>query len=304
MQIRRGAIMGGTGQPRALGVEGAGGRLRRHALLAAALLSLGAAAPAAADPFGALKSMIPSLPGARPKTDPAAQAGPAPAGAPAPMGMREATAVAPLHGLGTDAVAVVETASPGAPVQSMDYVFAKQTINLGPSGKLTMSYLTGCRTEAIQGGVVTVALTGSKVAGGKLTEKTTPGCRAATPKILASASEAGATVNRVTPFSGVNWSERALRSSQPVFKWDKAVAVDSLRVKDMDAAGEPVLWQAAIAKDWIAYPPTAAKLSPGMPYKAEALAGDKVVAAALFSIDPALDVADSLASRVVPLSAP
>lgn len=287
--------MGGTGQPRALGGDAAAARLRRHALLAASLLSLGVAAPAAADPFGALKSMIPSLPGSKPKADPAA---------PAAMGMREATAVAPLHGLGTDAVAVVETASPGAPVQSMDYVFAKQTINLGPSGKMTMSYLTGCRMEAIQGGVVTVALSGSKVAGGKLTEKVTPGCKAATPKILASASEAGATVNRVTPFSGVNWSERALRSSQPVFKWDKAVGPVTVRVKDMETVGEPVLWQVAIDRDWVAYPASAAKLAPGMPYKAEALAGDKVVAAALFSIDPALDVADSLASRVVPLSAP
>jgi hypothetical protein len=76
----------------------------------------------------------------------------------------------------------------------------------------------------------------------------------------------------------------------------------------MDAPGEPVLWQAAVARDWIAYPPAAARLAPGMPYKAEALsgpaAGDKVVAAALFSIDPALDVADNIATRVVPLSAP
>jgi hypothetical protein len=34
------------------------------------------------------------------------------------------------------------------------------------------------------------------------------------------------------------------------------------------------------------------------------LAGDRVVASALFSIDPTLDEADSLANRVVPLSAP
>ena len=78
----------------------------------------------------------------------------------------------------------------------------------------------------------------------------------------------------------------------------------TLRVKDMDTEGQPVLWQTAVAKDWIAYPPNAAKLAPGLPYKAEALAGDKVVAAALFSFDPALDVADNLGNRVVPLSAP
>jgi hypothetical protein len=280
-------------------------RRSRHALLAAALLSLAGAQPALAGPFDAIKNMIPSMPsmptmpGATPKPKPDAAAT-----GPGAMAMQAPTPMAPLHGLGTDAVAVIEAASPGAPVQAMDYVFVKQTISLGPKGRITMSYLSGCLTETVDGGVVTVALKGSNVAGGRRTDRVTPGCRAATPVVMASASEAGATVNRVTPFTGVNWSERALKSSQPVFKWDKAAGAVTLRVKDMDKEGEPVLWQVAVAREWIAYPPTAAKLAPGMPYKAEALSGDKVVATALFSIDPALDVADNLANRVVPLSAP
>ncbi len=272
----------------------------RHAFLLAAVLSLTVALPALAGPFDSIKNMIPSMPtmpGSKPKPD-------ATATGPGAMAMQAPTPMAPLHGLGTDAVAVIEAASPGAPVQPMDYVFAKQTISLGPKGRITMSYLSGCLTEAIDGGVVTVALKGSNVVGGRRTDRVTPGCRAATPVVMASASEAGATVNRITPFTGVNWSERALKSSQPVFKWDKAAGAVTLRVKDMEAAGEPVVWQVAVAREWISYPPTAAKLAPGMPYKAEALSGDKVVAAALFSIDPALDVADNLASRVVPLSAP
>jgi hypothetical protein len=282
----------------ALTADGVRSRYLGGAILVVALIGMAAAPPALAGPFDSIKNMIPSMPtmpGSKPKPD---------AANPGAMAMQAPTPLAPLHGLGTDAVAVIEAASPGAPVQPMDYVFAKQTINLGPKGKITMSYLSGCLTEAIDGGVVTVALKGSNVVGGKRTDRVTPGCRAATPVVMASASEAGATVNRVTPFTGVNWSERALKSGQPVFKWDKAAGAVTLRVKDMDAAGEPVLWQVAVAKDWIAYPPTAAKLAPGMPYKAEALSGDKVVAAALFSIDPALDVADSLATRVVPLSAP
>jgi hypothetical protein len=220
------------------------------------------------------------------------------------MAMQARTPGAPLHKLGTDAVAVIDAASGTAPVREMDYVFAKQTINLGTTGKITMSYLSGCRTETIQGGVVTVDLDGSKVARGKLQEKATPGCRAAKPVILASASEAGATVNRITPFSSANWNERALKSRQPVFKWDKALGAVTVRVKDLDKEGEPVLWQAAAGQDWVAYPPTAPKLAPGEPFKVEAVAGDKVVASALFSIDPALDVADNLANRVVPLSTP
>lgn len=286
-----------TERPETLRTGGGRARLARHAILATAILSLAGVPPALAGPFDALKGMMPTMPGAKPKPD----AVPA---NPAAMTMQAPTAQAPLHGLGTDAVAVIEAASPGAPVQAMDYVFARQTINLGPKGRITMSYLSGCLTEAIDGGVVTVALNGSNVVGGKRTDRVTPGCRAATPIVMASASEAGATVNRVTPFTGVNWSERTLKSSQLVFKWDKAAGAVTLRVKDMDKEGEPVLWQVAVAKDWIAYPPTAAKLAPGMPYKAEALAGDKVVATALFSIDPALDVADNLANRVVPLSAP
>ena len=53
-----------------------------------------------------------------------------------------------------------------------------------------------------------------------------------------------------------------------------------------------------------AYPPSAPLLAPGAPFKAEVLSGDKVVASALFSIDPALDEDSSLANRVVPLAAP
>ncbi len=275
-------------------------------LIAAAALSLAFAGPAMAQ-FGSLRGMIPNLPNmpapaSRPQPAPPSSPG---GSAPGAMGLQAPTPQSPLHRLGTDAVAVIESATPGAPVRSMDYVFAKQTIALGPKGAITMSYLSGCLTETIQGGTVTVALRGSTVAGGKRIDKATPGCRSANPIVLASASEAGATVNRITPFTGATWDERALKSGQPVFKWDKASGASTLRVKDMDKPGEPVLWQAAAGdKDWIAYPAAAGRLTPGAPYKAEALAGDKVVAAALFSIDPALDVADSLANRVVPLSAP
>jgi len=89
-----------------------------------------------------------------------------------------------------------------------------------------------------------------------------------------------------------------------VFKWDKALGPVTIRVKDMDKDGDPVVWQASPATDWVAYPPTQPKLVPGAPYKVEAVSGDKVVASALFSIDVQLDVADNTANRVVPLSTP
>jgi hypothetical protein len=278
-----------------------------RALAMAAVLALAAAAPAKAWQFGdILRGAASKLTGPKPTTAPETQK-PATGAAQAPgaMGLQAGTPLPPLHKLGTDAVAVVEAASPGAPVRAMDYVFAGKTIALGPKGTMTMSYLSGCLTEVIVGGTVTVSANGSRVAGGKLTNRATPGCKAAHPVILASASEAGATVNRITPFTGLNWDERELKGGPPVFKWDASVGPVTVRVKDMDKAGEPVVWQASATADWMAYPAKgAAALAPGAPYKAEALAGDKVVASALFSIDPALDVADSLANRVVPLSAP
>lgn len=302
--------MQATDRPAAIGR-----RLRsqptRQALLALAVLGLGCALPrVAAAQFGDfLKSVAPLIPTQRPKPAPAPDRSSTTTSSNAPqpvaMSMQAGTALPPLHRLGTDAVAVVDAATPKAPVREMDYVFAKQQIALGPAGKITLSYLSGCLTESIQGGVVTVGLGGSAVTGGKHQEKTTPGCRAAHPIILASASEAGATVNRLTPFTGANWDERALKSALPVFKWDKGLGVTSLQLKDMDKDGNPVIWQVAVnGQDYVVYPVKTAPLAPGAPYRVEALAGGSVVAGALFSIDPALDVADNLANRVVPLSAP
>ncbi|THD60659.1 hypothetical protein [Phenylobacterium sp.] len=280
-------------------------------LAMAAGLSLAAvAAPANAYQLGDFlknaASSLPKMPSQKPAT-PAPNSQTATAGgAPGqPMGLQSsATALPPLHKLGTDAVAVIEAASPGAPVRQMDYVFAKQTIALGPKGTATLSFLSGCLTEVVQGGTVTVGTKGSTVAGGRMQSRPTPGCRSANPIILASASEAGATVNRITPFTGVDWDERALKGGPPVFKWDAALGAATVRVKAMNETGAPVLWQASVAKEWIAYPPSAPPLATGMPYKAEVLSGDKVVASALFYIDPALDEDPSLANRVVPLAAP
>ncbi|MBS0359795.1 MAG: hypothetical protein JSR98_00325 [Proteobacteria bacterium] len=280
--------------------------------IAAATVGAGLALlpPAAlAGPFDVIRSLpIPSgLPAPKPAA-PAATAPAAPAGntaAPGPMMVTANTQPSPLHKLGTDAVAVVESATPGAGVQMMDYVFAKQTIKLPPKGKVSLSYLSGCLTETFTGGVITVGQKDATVAGGVRTQAQRPGCKPPNPIVLASASEAGATVNRITPFTGVSWDERTLKTAAPVFKWDKDkfAGVTTIRIRDMEKPGDPVVWEAPVTKDWIAYPATAAKLAVGDPYKVEAVAGGSVVASALFSIDPALDVSDSMASRVVPLSA-
>jgi hypothetical protein len=288
------------------------GRLERFSKTARALalggamaLGLIALSPAAtAGPFDVIRNLpVPSMPAPKPSASaPSANTNTPPPGA--PMMVTAPTAQAPLHKLGTDAVAVIESSVGGAPVQVMDYVFAKQTLRLPPKAQVRMSYLSGCLSETFTGGTVTVGQKESTVAGGVRTQALRPGCKAPNPIILASASEAGATVSRLTPFSGVNWDERALHSQEPVFKWEAARgAVSKIRVRDLEKPGEPVIWEAQVDKDWIAYPSDAAKLVTGTPYRVEAVSGERVVAQALFSIDPALDDADTLASRLVPLAA-
>ncbi|HLZ77439.1 hypothetical protein [Phenylobacterium sp.] len=272
-------------------------------VLGAATLSLGFASPAQAYQLGGfLKGVGDQVTAHMPAQKPAQPAATAPPAGAGPMGL-QGQAGTPLHKLGTDAVAVVDSVSGTTAVRQMDYVFAKQSFTLGPKGAVTLSYLSGCNSEVITGGTVTVEPTGSRVVGGKLQTRATPGCRIAKPIILASASEAGATVNRITPFTGANWDERELKSGPPVFKWDKALGAVTIRVKDMEKDGQ-VIWQATATQDWVAYPAGQAPLPRGEPFKVEAVAGDKVVASALFSINPALDEADTMANRVVPLSAP
>ncbi|HYE49425.1 MAG TPA: hypothetical protein VEB20_07540 [Azospirillaceae bacterium] len=268
--------------------------------LAGALL----ATPAAADDlFGSVVKQL--APGAAQQIiqQQKPQAGAPAAMAPGAMGLAEATAQPPLKGLGTDAVAVVEEAQGAQGVQFMDYVFPNQSIALGPKGKLTLSWLSGCLTETIQGGTVTVGMDGSQVAGGKRTAKETPGCEAATPVILADASEAGAVANRVTPFSQENWTERTIKSAQPTFKWDKGWGPVTVRVANIDQEPAVTVWQAPpSAAGWVAYPAGGAPpLEAGLPYRVFVLRGEQVLGSAVFSIDPGLDVADSLANRVVPV---
>src|SRR3954468_18909665 len=75
----------------------------------------GAQPALAADPFGALRGIAGSLPAGLPKSTPkpapTSQAPPGPPNDAGAMQMRAPTAQAPLHKLGTDAVAVVDTAT-------------------------------------------------------------------------------------------------------------------------------------------------------------------------------------------------
>ena len=202
--------------------------------------------------------------------------------------------------LGTAAVALVEDIqnAPDAGVGFMEYVFAEQKIALGATGVLVLAHLDTCLVETIKGGTVTVSRAGSKVADGSL-EAANVDCKAAKPIITAENREAGAVVNRVTVFDGVDWSEQVIKTGRPTLKWNGAKGESQVRVVDMDRPQPTIIWQGKTTSSFIVYPPDATQLRIGMPYRVEVSEPGGKTFAALFSIDPDLEVSDTLLSRVV-----
>lgn len=87
------------------------------------------------------------------------------------------------------------TGSAATKLQPFDALSAGEVIELG-DGRLVLSYLTNCRRETISGGKVTVGAAQSTLVGGRLVAVGQPPCKAATPRLLADAREAGAAVKR------------------------------------------------------------------------------------------------------------
>ena len=257
---------------------------------------LAAAAPAAAQlPFGSILQQL--TPGQQ-QPDTSRQE--------LPVSRLQGGQAPAAGGLGTDAVAVVEAidGAPQAGLQFMDYVFAGQTVVLGQRGRLTLSHLSGCLAEEIAGGTVIVGADGSQVSGGRLQARTEPNCRPPTPVVAASATEAGTAVNRVSPFIGRGWEERVIKRARPVFKWDASGRPVTVRVLHMDKSPVEIVWQAVSNGAHADYPANAAPLATGMPYRVEVWDGQQLLHAAVFSVDPGLDVPDTLANRVVPVGHP
>ena len=205
--------------------------------------------------------------------------------------------------LGTAAVALVEDVrgAPEAGVEIMDYVFPKQTIALGSAGVIVLNHLDGCLVETITGGTVTVKRKGSAVTDGSREAKQVK-CRVAKAVITAENREAGAVVNRVALFEGADWSEQVIRTAHPTFKWKGAKGESRVRVFDMDREDPEVIWETKTEKSHVAYPPHAAPLKVGMPYRVEVEDADDETHKALFSMDPNLEIADNFLTRIVTIS--
>ncbi len=213
-----------------------------------------------------------------------------------------AETAAPLARMGTTAVAVVEdVTAPAAGVQFMDLVYAGQAIPLGADGHLSLSYLSGCRSETITGGTVTVTPDGALSAGGTVTPSVMAGCTPAGVQIAANATEAGAVTIRGDGEAADGG--RVLRGARPAFRWLAGGAGD-VRVIDVSQVPSRVMWSGSGAAGWIDYPTEAPALDANKPYRVEVRANGVLVGVARFSIDPALVLPDTLANRLVPVAAP
>jgi hypothetical protein len=166
--------------------------------------------------------------------------------------------------------------APGAGVEVTDSVYPGQTIDLGRGGRLVLAYAGGCTVETIRGGVVTVGVASSRVAGGQV-QTGSGDCARTQVAVNARSAEAGAGVNRFdTPFDPRLWAETTVTSARPQFSG----AEGSVRIVMLDAPSEQTVWEGQ-GGGGFRYPGNAPKLQTGVPYKI--VAGSR---SAVFSIDP------------------
>ena len=204
-------------------------------------------------------------------------------------------------GLGRGAIAMVDriAGAPGSSVEELDPVYEGDSIDLGDDGELVLEFFDSCKRERIRGGIVRVGIDGSQVAGGRISTETTQ-CRQVAFLIPEQASEAGATVDRVTPneATGDFWREQVMKTARPSFTWaDKGIV--EVRIIDIDRSTPVDIWQGLVAGGRLDWPEDAPALEIGRPYIA-VVQGAAGTDSALFSIDAALDVGDDVrTSRVV-----
>lgn len=186
------------------------------------------------------------------------------AGTSAPAGQEPSAQVTAISG------------APGAEVEVTDSVYPGQTIDLGRGGRLVLAYGGGCTVETIRGGVVTVGVASSRVAGGQV-QTSSGDCARTQVAVNARSAEAGAGVNRFdTPFDPRLWAETTVTSARPQFSG----AEGSVRIVMLDAPAPQTVWEGQ-GGGGFRYPGNAPKLQTGVPYKI--VAGSR---SAVFSVDP------------------
>lgn len=199
--------------------------------------------------------------------------------------------------------ALIEEISGGeSTLAVMDYVSPGQTIDLGPDGRLVLSYIENCKTETISGGVVTIGKSASTVEGGAVTVADAA-CQGSGIVLAENTQAAAGTVYRVSAFQGGDWDERTIKGDRPIFRWSQSAgdALAALVILDMDRDPAAMVWRGTTSAQTLIYPADAPALEVGVPYQVQLTLPDKAPMAATFSIDPGLEGPDTALSRLVPI---
>lgn len=198
-------------------------------------------------------------------------------------------------------VALIEKikGAPKANVNFLDYVYVGQKINLGKTGVMTLSFMSICTVESHTGGVVTITADGGEQDGGEVKARLAA-CQGTPIEVADDNSESGATVTRVTPFQGQDWSEWTTKSDRPTFKWPDPGMV-KLSILDMDTETPTVLWKSEVTGGHVDYPADAPKLQIGIPYEARVVDSDGKLIKTAFSFDPDFEASNKFLSSIVPI---
>ena len=193
--------------------------------------------------------------------------------------------------------------APDASVRPFDHVFKDDQVDLRPAGVMKVAYLANCVEEVITGGRVKFRKTGRKLRRGAKAESTDSVCTSADRYIDAEDSDTYSAVQNLSPFSGDQWDERIIKTHQPIFQWPMGFRVSQVTasVINLDTPDKAPVWEMDVGGNHMVYPADAPTLLAGVPYQISIAYPGGIVRTNIFSIDPGLEVPDSIANRLVPL---
>jgi hypothetical protein len=188
-------------------------------------------------------------------------------------------------------------------LRPLDHLYEGTDIDLRPGGVLKISYLASCLEETITGGRVRFRNDSRKLRKGAKAESIETVCTTAEDILDKDERQAFEDVQGLSPFHKDVWHERIIQSSQPIFQWPMGLDVQQvvLQIIYLDNPDLPVVWETTSAANHLFYPPDAPALRSGLPYQIAVRYPGGTLRTNIFSIDPGLNIPDSVANRLVPL---
>lgn len=188
-------------------------------------------------------------------------------------------------------------------LQAFDHIYTGTQVDLRPSGVLVVSYLDTCLEETITGGRVKFNEGGRKLRKGAVASSVEIVCTSGDGVVSEEEQVNFDEIQALSPFHATAWQERIIKTTQPIFQWPMGTQVPqvTLKILHLDAETALPVWQMDSAANHLIYPSDAPALVPGVPYQVEVLYPGGMSRTNVFSIDPGLQIPDSVANRLVPL---